>query len=603
MSLQELWHRSFIAVRDRVAPRSYLRWDISRVLSETGVVALPKNQPITPHDSYLPWIEEAKGLLSGEFSFFGKTVSLSDPPNWRANAWTGEEWPDIPSHDVPYRRSDVAGGVKYAWEIGRLTMLTSLALAANPSEPLYRQTCLQWVNDFALKNPILHGVHHTSGIEMGVRNLVLVHVLRILGDVEADEIQPSLALALQQAWYCRDHLSLGSSANNHLLAEYAGMAAVASLFPSQASMFEQAVTGLEEQTVKQFSSDGISLEQSFGYVPFIWELIIYPLNLAVERGRTIQQEALTTLSKSLEAARWMRLETGNLPQVGDEDDGRVLLPADACSRLDLVGNALATFLDLPVLSEEPNSDALSRLLYRRCSKRPKVNHFFEKKSDNLKKSRDFPLGGYTVWRESGLLAQLDHGPLGLGSLAAHGHADCLSIVIANGKDLISVDPGIYAYQEDPVGRDRFRGTPYHSTVLFGVGNQSEILGPFIWGKRADVAQQGDGWECSWFTGEKHWRSVEVEEGLVLIRDRVNSVGGKLNFVLHPEANVTIEGVRATVRVGSTTATFVVEGTSAWQTVEGEYSKRLGHKQPTLRLQAELTGYEAETRIEIQSLDS
>src|ERR1051326_8451659 len=110
----------------------------------------------------------------------------------------------------------------------------------------------------------------------------------------------------------------------------------------------------------------------------------------------------------------------------------------------------------------------------------------------------FPDGGWTVWREAGLLVTFDHGPLGLGALAAHGHADALSVTIWRGTDGIAVDPGTFAYQEDaaaraaplgggpggappprglspsreaPAARARGRGTPVHSTVHFGGRSQ------------------------------------------------------------------------------------------------------------------------------------
>src|ERR1051326_5609619 len=66
----------------------------------------------------------------------------------------------------------------------------------------------------------------------------------------------------------------------------------------------------------------------------------------------------------------------------------------------------------------------------------------------------FPDGGWTVWREAGLLVTFDHGPLGLGALAAHGHADALSVTIWRGTDGIAVDPGTFAYQEDAAARER-----------------------------------------------------------------------------------------------------------------------------------------------------
>src|ERR1051326_9532527 len=118
----------------------------------------------------------------------------------------------------------------------------------------------------------------------------------------------------------------------------------------------------------------------------------------------------------------------------------------------------------------------------------------------------FPDGGWTVWREAGLLVTFDHGPLGLGALAAHGHADALSVTIWRGTDGIAVDPGTFAYQEDAAARARCRGPPVHSTVHFGGRSQSEMLGPFLWGRRAVVGQIGGLQPFGWARRGRHARA-------------------------------------------------------------------------------------------------
>ena len=70
-------------------------------------------------------------------------------------------------------------------------------------------------------------------------------------------------------------------------------------------------------------------------------------------------------------------------------------------------------------------------------------------------SQQFPDGGYTVLRsgegaEEQLLL-LDHGPLGYLSIAAHGHADALSLVMHLGGRPVLVDPGTFTYHEQPSG--------------------------------------------------------------------------------------------------------------------------------------------------------
>jgi hypothetical protein len=261
----------------------------------------------------------------------------------------------------------------------------------------------------------------------------------------------------------------------------------------------------------------------------------------------------------------------------------VLLAAEGWSRLDLVGNALAAWLGADALSEE---SALARLLLgRSTAPRAAADGRYE-----------FDAGGYTVWRERGLLVTFDHGPLGLEPLAAHGHADALALTAFRGADALLPDPGTFAYQEDPVARERCRGTPVHSTVHFGGRSQSRMTGPFLWGVKARVRRSDGGWTCAWADGETHMRRVEVAAGRITVEDAVSESGAELAFALHPDAKVELDGRRARVTIGRTTALFDATPIAAWRCVPAEYAPRFGLRQPALRLCATLDALACRTDI-------
>ena len=80
----------------------------------------------------------------------------------------------------------------------------------------------------------------------------------------------------------------------------------------------------------------------------------------------------------------------------------------------------------------------------------------------------------------------DCGELGFGSLAAHGHADALSVAVrAFGVDVL-VDPGTYDYFSFPEWRRYLRGTSAHNTIVVDGADQSAPLGSFLWGRRAEA---------------------------------------------------------------------------------------------------------------------
>ncbi len=103
--------------------------------------------------------------------------------------------------------------------------------------------------------------------------------------------------------------------------------------------------------------------------------------------------------------------------------------------------------------------------------------------------REFPEGGYYILGsrfgdadEVRLIA--DAGPLGYLSLAAHGHADALAVILSVGGREILVDPGTYAYHTQPVWRQYFRGTGAHNTVRVDGKDQSIQGGNFMWLRHA-----------------------------------------------------------------------------------------------------------------------
>src|SRR5690606_21836815 len=106
-------------------------------------------------------------------------------------------------------------------------------------------------------------------------------------------------------------------------------------------------------------------------------------------------------------------------------------------------------------------------------------------------ARVFPHGGYYVLgRDFGgaeeVQAVFDAGPLGFLSIAAHGHADCLSMTLSVAGRAQLVDPGTYVYHAEPEWRDYFRGTAAHNTVRVDGVDQSRIGGQFLWLEKAEA---------------------------------------------------------------------------------------------------------------------
>jgi hypothetical protein len=593
MSPGEVLGRAAVSMRDRLAPPAYARLTPDQAaarLFADPAAALDDNRAIArlrvpDHAEGLEGtVSAARALASGRWQVFGNEVRLDDPPAWSRHPVTGQSWPELPSHALDHRRNDLAGGAKAVWELGRLTMLPTLALAARVTgEDAHAARAARWLADFTARNPAGHGIHHTSGIEMAVRVLTGTVTLALLPAATRAGLAPALGLLAQQASWCRDHRSLGSSANNHLIAEYAAMTVLGAAFPrahGARDLLVEGHAGLARETLRQIHTDGVPAEQAFGYLPFVWELLLLPLMLAEDAGLATPAPVRTRLAASLEFARAVRRTDGTPPPIGDDDDGRILLADENAPRLDLVGDALAAWLGGDGLSG--GSAPLARLLTGRVPA--------GRRAEDGRHA--FAAGGYTVWRHGPQLVTFDHGPLGLGTLAAHGHADALSVTIGWDGDVLVADPGTLAYQEDAQARERCRSTPVHSTVHFGGRSQSEMLGPFLWGRRARV--QGNA--CEWVSGERHERTVTAESGRVTVDDRVWGANAELVFALAPGAEVRLDGTRAHVVSGACAGVFEGLGIAPWRVASGEVAPRFSRRQPAVRLVASLGDEHCRTTI-------
>ena len=166
-------------------------------------------------------------------------------------------------------------------------------------------------------------------------------------------------------------------------------------------------------------------------------------------------------------------------------------------------------------------------------------------------------GGSEIW------CRCDGGPLGFLSIAAHGHADALSVEVRyDGVELL-VDPGTYCYHGEPQWRSYFRSTRAHNTLELDQTSQAREGGPFMWSTAVPVdpvVQHGLDADTSTWTARHmgyqrlagspvHERTVRLEKlaRRLVIEDRVHSGTGhevRLHFHLGPAVAVALDGARA-----------------------------------------------------------
>ena len=150
-------------------------------------------------------------------------------------------------------------------------------------------------------------------------------------------------------------------------------------------------------------------------------------------------------------------------------------------------------------------------------------------------------------------AVMDVGPLGYLSIAAHGHADALSVTVSiDGQEVIG-DPGAGSYYGHPDWRRINRGTRVHASVEVDGHDQSVIGGPFMWTHHARVRVRAVDLESGVVDAEhfgyrrfaepvthRRWLVAPHDGAALLVVDLLSGTGQHLvrtSWPLHPSLDV------------------------------------------------------------------
>ncbi|CAL9412061.1 heparinase II/III domain-containing protein [Streptomyces sp. enrichment culture] len=221
----------------------------------------------------------------------------------------------------------------------------------------------------------------------------------------------------------------------------------------------------------------------------------------------------------------------------------------------------------------------------------------------------FADAGLTVLRgPGGIWCRCDGGPHGFLSIAAHAHADALSVEVRHDGVDVLADPGTYCYHGQPEWRRYFRSTLGHNTLELDGTDQSVSGGPFLWTRHARsrvLSVDTSGEEAARWCAEHdgygtsvHRRRVELTYATRELRV-VDEVSGprravRLAFHLGPAVTADLAGDRAVLtwaRDGEDrSAVLDLPAALEWRAHRGEsdpplgwYSPGFGRREPATTL--------------------
>jgi Heparinase II/III-like protein/Heparinase II/III N-terminus len=617
------WRARDQALRAAWSRRQVRREEIPAILPLPG--SKRRFTAVLPPDTAERVTESAKAavmaaadqLMKGEWEVLGVVRTDLVMPDWFYDPVTGRHSSsDRYAFRINHRSEEQNGNVKQLWEISRLQHLTLLATAWFVSgNEAYACRVAEQLRSWWRENPFLSGIHWTNGIELGVRLISLAWIRRLLDDWPGvTGLFEDDTLAVQQIRWHQQYLaafrSRGSSANNHVIAEAAGQFIACCAFPwfpESERWLRNSARLLERELLRNTFPSGVGRELASDYQSFVAELGLLAAVEAEAADRPLSTAVWQRLCAMIDSAAALVDQRLRPPRQGDGDDGRALLldapTRDSWASLLSLGEALFGGLDWwPRVAMDPTSTIISSL----------AGATHDIPGRPLSRPSRFADAGITLLRTDGngapeIWCRCDGGPHGYLRIAAHAHADAMSVEVRHGGVDVLADPGTYCYHGEPAWRSYFRSTIAHNTIELDGWSQSGDGGPFLWlhhanGREIEVVDTGEvaGWTAehdgylSLRPPARHRRSVRLDRASRSI-DIVEEIDGgghdvRLAFHLGPHVEAELNDAHAVLGwPGASTpgaARLELPPQLRWSLHRGEtdpilgwYSRGLGQRLP------------------------
>lgn len=429
----------------------------------------------------------ADNFLSGNYDVLGRSftpILKVESKNqsrcfWNMDPPMGYVWDRrcYKAVEVPYGKGDI----KVPWELSRFYFGVNLGQAfAVTGDERYARAFKAIIEDWSMANPLGLGVNWACPMEVAIRAANWVASYILMRDSKAfDEVfeKKFLKWLWLHAFHVEKNLEKWDVANNHYLADLVGLLYVGCLLKGTREArrwTEIAVRELEKEIERQVNPDGTSFEASTCYHRLVCELLFYAHLVAERNGLTLSEGYRHRLEKMFEFSLFALKPDGSMPQIGDNDSGRLHVLAKRrvldMSYLPALGAICFNRPDFKLVEYGFSSEALWVFGFDGYQEWSNM----EGRSCKDLDSKAFPEGGYYILRKNRDYMMFYCGGVGLEGLGAHAHNDKLSFEICFGGCDLMIDPGTFSYTGAPSWRNHFRSTRSHNTIMVDGCEQAEM---------------------------------------------------------------------------------------------------------------------------------
>lgn len=485
-------------------------------------------------------IKKADKICDHSFDLLGSgEINLGKEIQWNQDFKSGFIWKNEFYKKIEIIDISNNADVIVVWELSRFQHIPILGQAYWLSnDKKYLQEFQDQIEDWISKNPVEMSVNWTMAMDVAIRACNWITGIYFFKNCGLNEV---FLTNLNKSLYMHGefiikNLSNPPKSNNHYISNLVGLIWLGIYFrnlkykKNKAELWLNfAISELEKEMLKQVYDDGCDWEAATYYHCLVTEFILYTAVLCKYNNILFSDIFYQRLEKMCEFIMNITKPNGNIPLIGDIDNGRFIM---------LTGYGDDEMRDfrylLGVGAEFFNREDFRRYAGNQMAALWILKNF--KKPSGAKcnqSSKAFLQGGYFLLCNNRVYLIIRCGKNGTGGSGTHTHNDQLAFELnIDGEDFI-IDPGMYAYTSDYPMRNLFRSTRYHNTVWIENIEQNDF-DPNSKGFRMEDQTNARmiSSEDSYFAGRHHGyekkcgiiheRHISLSDELIVIKDKLLS---------------------------------------------------------------------------------
>lgn len=433
-------------------------------------------------------LEWADKTINHEFDYLGSGLVKLNTIDWHLDFKSGFRWPKG-SFYLKYKKLDLtnAADVKVPWELSRCHHLLWLGEAyLLTKEEKYAKEVVDQLEWWIDENPLMYSINWTCAMDVAIRAVNWMYAINMishsasLNEAVFKRINDSL---FEHGWFIFRNLEKWYPYSaNHYAANIASLLYLGQLFKGTNEGKKWWHYALKEYFLEvrfQVLPSGAHFERSISYHRLMTELFAYPYFMLQRVKEPIPLDIQLRVESMFDFTDHYTKHNGMAPQMGDNDDGRLLPFVKRDFRVHDYLLSIG-YLGFGKHYESLSTNKMVLDTYFLLTEKNVIKELNAQNS-SLSVINDHRDAGFVIFKKADIYLMFSNTSLSCypdlhrKMLGTHTHADGLSFELSVGKQDFIIDSGSYVYTASAVDRNKFRSTSKHNTLTIDGQDQVELL--------------------------------------------------------------------------------------------------------------------------------